>query len=408
MTVQQGLTVLGLGSVGAATAGRLQNLLPAGVPVRILAIDTDRNKLENSGVAPENRLLVAQDWCNGRGCGGEVLDGQRALAHERAAIEKLIGNPEFLLVTAALGGGTATGGAETIQSICRRKDIPVIFLATLPFAQEGHSRRQAAEDAIRQKLLNGANAILALPNDLLYSVLPPTTPVLQAYDMANRELAETALAITLLLTQNNLLAPEIGDLSAILHRKKGFCSIGVGHAVRSDGPDCCLKALEKMLQAPLLGGADKIWNADAVIMSLIGGNGLTIGEVRQTLDAAVEYIGPSAKILSGASVEPAFGDQVMFCCITVKFDDTADEAVILPELPSAPAGSSTPRKTRQTKSKSVKQAKGSDQQVFVFENQHKGIMEKTQPVIWNGEDLDDPTWRRRSTTIDKGSIVTPD
>ncbi|MBR4957778.1 MAG: hypothetical protein IKZ31_08445, partial [Lentisphaeria bacterium] len=98
MTVQKGLTVLGLGSVGAATAGRLQNLLPAGVPVRILAIDTDRNKLENSGVAPENRLLAAQDWCNGRGCGGEVLDGQRALAHERAAVEKLIGDPEFLLV----------------------------------------------------------------------------------------------------------------------------------------------------------------------------------------------------------------------------------------------------------------------------------------------------------------------
>ena len=76
MTVQKGLTVLGLGSVGAATAGRLQNLLPAGVPVRILAIDTDRNKLENSGVAPENRLLAAQDWCKGRGCGGKSYHNQ--------------------------------------------------------------------------------------------------------------------------------------------------------------------------------------------------------------------------------------------------------------------------------------------------------------------------------------------
>ena len=85
MTAQQGLTILGLGSVGAATAGRLQNLLPEGVSVRILAIDTDRNKLENSGVAPENRLLAAEDWRNGRGCGGEVLDGQRALSRARRA-----------------------------------------------------------------------------------------------------------------------------------------------------------------------------------------------------------------------------------------------------------------------------------------------------------------------------------
>ena len=166
MTAQQGLTVLGLGSVGAATAGRLQKLLPEGVNIRILAIDTDRNKLEKTDIPRENRLLAAEDWRNGRGCGGEVLDGQRALAHERSAIEKLIGNPEFLLVTAAFGGGTATGGAGIIQSICRKNDIPVIFLATLPFAQEGHSRRQAAEDAIRQDLLNGADAVLALPNDL--------------------------------------------------------------------------------------------------------------------------------------------------------------------------------------------------------------------------------------------------
>ena len=407
MTAQQGLTVLGLGSVGAATAGRLQNLLPEGVAVRILAIDTDRNKLANTNIPPENRLLAAEDWRNGRGCGGEVLDGQRALAHERSAIEKLIGNPEFLLVTAALGGGTATGGAGIIQSICRKNDSPVIFLVTLPFAQEGHSRRQTAEDAIRQDLLTGANAVLALPNDLLYSVLPPTTPVLQAYEMANRELAETALAITLLLTQNNLLAPETSDLTAILHRKKGFCSIGVGHANRTDGPDCCLKALENMLHSPLLGGTDKIWDADAVILSLIGGNDLSIGEVRQTLETAIEYIGPSAKVLSGASVEPAFGDRVMMCCITVKFDDAADESVVHTELP-LPTAKTTTRKARQAKNKTPRPAANSDQQVFAFENQSKGVMEKTQPVIWNGEDLDDPTWRRRSTPIDKGTIAAQD
>lgn len=406
MTAQQGLTVLGLGSVGAATAGRLQKLLPEGVNIRILAIDTDRNKLEKTDIPRENRLLAAEDWRNGRGCGGEVLDGQRALAHERSAIEKLIGNPEFLLVTAAFGGGTATGGAGIIQSICRKNDIPVIFLATLPFAQEGHSRRQAAEDAIRQDLLNGADAVLALPNDLLYSALPPTTPVLQAYEMANKELAETALAITLLLTQNNLLAPETGDLAAFLHRKKGFCSIGVGHANRADGPDCCLKALENMLHAPLLGGQDKIWDADAVILSLIGGNELSIGEVRQTLDAAIEFIGPSAKVISGASVEPAFGDRVMTCCITVKFDDSAEEPVMRTELP-LPSAADTPRKTRQSRSKTKRQA-SSDQQVFAFENQSKGIMERTQPVFWNGEDLDDPTWRRRSTPIDKGTIAAQD
>ena len=402
MDERQGITVLGLGSVGAAAAGRIRAMLPEGLPVRVIAVDTDRRRLEQSGVPAEDRLLAAVDWRNGHGCGGIALDGQGALAHDRSKIENLIGKPEFLLVTAAFGGGTATGGAGIIQSICRKNDVPVFFLVTMPFSQEGHSRREMAENAIRQDLLHGADAVLALPNDLLYSVLPPTTPVLQAYEMANREFAETALGIALLLTQNNLLAPDPADLAAILHRKKSFCSIGIGHG--GSGPDRCLKALEAMLQSPLLGGAEKIRTADAVILSLVGGSTLSLGEVRQTLDTAVEYTGKNAKVLSGASVEPAFGDRVMMCCITVEFDDAPETLEPKTELPvQKPAA----HKSRAPRGKSARR-ENDDQQVFVFESQSKGIMERTQPVIWNGEDLDDPTWRRRSAPFEKGSLVTID
>ncbi len=394
------LTILGLGSVGAAAAGRIRSLLPESAGIRIKAIDTDARKLAASGIPDADKLQIASNWRQGRGCGGNVLDGQRALAFDRAKIETLIGRPEFLLVTAAFGGGTATGGAGIIQSICRKNNIPVIFLVTLPFTQEGHSRRQAAEDTIRQDLLSGADAVLALPNDLLYSVLPPTTPVLEAYDMANQEFARTAYGIALLLTQNNLLAPDTADLAAMLHRKKSFCSIGIGQGTGENGTDRCLKALEEMLQSPLLGGADKLAKADAVIFSLIGGSTLSLGEVRQTLDTAIEYLGSSTAVLSGASVEPSFGDRVMMCAIAVNFDDQ-EEMNAVAEHPAVPQE----KKVRSSRSRSGKHS-DENQQVFAFENPSKGIMERTTPVIWNGEDLDDPTWRRRSASLDQGSIIT--
>lgn len=402
MDGQQTLLILGLGSVGAAIAGRVRQALPAASPVRVAAADTDRRRLEQSGLPEEDRLLVAVDWHGGRGCGGDVLKGQAALAHDRNKLEALIGKPEFLLVTAAFGGGTATGGAGIVLSICRKNDIPVFFLGTLPFSQEGHSRREAAENAIRQDLLPGADAVLALPNDLLYSILPPTTPVLQAYEAANREFAETALGVALLLTQNNLLAPEAESLAAIMRRRKSFCSIGVGRG--QTGPDRCLKALETMLQSPLLGGAEKVRTADAVLLSLIGGGDLSLGEVRQTLDAAVEFTAPTAKVLSGASVEPTFGDRVMMCCITVKFDETPETAARLERAPVKP--SAKPRAQRARSGKHVKDDSG--QQEFHFESMSKGMMEKTQPVIWNGEDLDEPTWRRQSVPFEKGELVTAD
>ena len=32
----------------------------------------------------------------------------------------------------------------------------------------------------------------------------------------------------------------------------------------------------------------------------------------------------------------------------------------------------------------------------------KGIMERTTPVIWNGEDLDEPAFKRRGLDVDDG------
>ena len=32
----------------------------------------------------------------------------------------------------------------------------------------------------------------------------------------------------------------------------------------------------------------------------------------------------------------------------------------------------------------------------------KGIMERTTPVMWNNEDLDEPTFKRRNAVIDDG------
>ena len=404
MESHQTLTILGLGSAGAATAARLQKLLPSETGIRLVAVDTDRKKLSAAGLPPENTLLAAPDWLNGRGCGGDVLAGQRALAYERKKIESLIGEPEFLLVVASLGGGTATGGAGIVQSICRKNHIPVIYLVTLPFTQEGHSRRQAAEDAIRQDLQSTADAVLALPNDLLYSVLPPTTPIAEACEEANNLFAETAAALTLMLTQNNLLSPDAADLAALLRRRKSFCSIGVGRASASDGASRSLTALENMLLSPLLGGAAKISQADAVIFSMIGSSSLAIGEVRQTLDTALEYTSPGAKILSGASVDPAFGDKVMLCCITVKFEEASEET--LPGFVRKEEAHPAPKTVKPRSSKVKKHGNGdADQQLFPFENRTKGMMEKTAPFMWNGEDLDYPTWQRRSVTIDQGEIV---
>ena len=38
----------------------------------------------------------------------------------------------------------------------------------------------------------------------------------------------------------------------------------------------------------------------------------------------------------------------------------------------------------------------------MFDTVSKGIMERTTPVMWNNEDLDEPTFKRRNLVIDDG------
>ena len=43
-----------------------------------------------------------------------------------------------------------------------------------------------------------------------------------------------------------------------------------------------------------------------------------------------------------------------------------------------------------------------EQQTLDLDPVSKGIMERTTPVIWNNEDLDEPTYKRRKLMIDDG------
>ena len=109
-----------------------------------------------------------------------MLRGGRAIARERSNISALLNDISLLVVTGGLGGGTATGGIRTIASVARSAGIPAVFLVTTPFSFESYSRRKNADDCI-DELLPVTDILLTMPNDLLFTQLPPDTPVEQAF-----------------------------------------------------------------------------------------------------------------------------------------------------------------------------------------------------------------------------------
>lgn len=393
--LSRNVTVMALGGAGCRF---LRNVAadPMNRNLHMLAVDTDQSSLELTGLPPEKRLLAGACWRNGRGCGGNPIDGQRALAHERGRLEKLLTGCDFLLVIGGLGGGTASGGASVILSVARKLEIPVMFLVTQPFSLEGHSRRRVAEEAIRNDLLGVADAVLCLPNDLLFSVLDPNTALAEAFALADQEVSRTVIALTAVLVHGNLLSTDFSAFTAILKRRKSYCSIGVGvcdGAVPAEGR--AIAAMSLLLESPLLGGGDKLADADAVIFSLLGGPSLSLGETKQMLELAGARLRPEAQVLIGASTCADWGERIQLCAVTIRFDGESE----LPDNERKPA-SRNHRVVREP-------IETGDlfQPVLPMEVVTRGIMEKTTAVIWNGEDLDIPTFKRRSAAIDNGKLV---
>ncbi len=392
------ITVVGLGGAGVKVVSRLADSPHAG-HLKLLAVDTDLSMLNNLPLKDEQKFLADNKWRQGRGCGGNVIEGQRSISRERASIEDLISDSSILIVTGGLGGGTATGGVAALAGIAKKLKIPSIFIITMPFSLEGHSKRRTAENGIKE-LLPVADVLLYLPNDLLFSSIPGDTAVDQAFRMADKELARTIIGVSEIISHKNLLAASLSDVKEALNKRKSFASIGVGIADSTDGLNRNHIALQRMLDSPLLGGMEKIKEADTVIVSLTGGKDLKIDETKKTLESFEKFVSPECNMIVGTNTAENYGDQVQITVIAIKFDEQS----IKNEVPQQMNfGVEKVQAAQENKSK-LNDLFGAklEQAELPLQSISRGIFLNTSPINYQGEDLDIPTFQRKGIIIDKG------
>lgn len=395
------ITILGVGWAGTRIVGALSRM-PEASGLRLLAMDTDREAFEECNLLPPEQLFLADEkWRHGHGCGGDVIQGQRSIARERANLEKFIGKTDLLIVVAGLGGGTGSAAVPVLAGVTGKARIPAIFMMTLPFAMEGHSKRKVAEDTIAE-LKPVADVAMCLPNDLLFSVLSAETSAGAAYLLANQELARSVVSVAEIMRVRNLLPMDFSDLREVLKDHKSFCALGVGLAdlEEDSGLPPWQLALERMLEAPLLGGVNKLRDADVVILTMLGGEALSLGDMRSAFDSMSRLLGEESKLIIGANIDANYGNKIQLAALAVKYM----EPVALPKTSNqanAPASSSRRRNVVRGRQAGSGQF---EQMGFVFDEISRGIFLNTTPVIYNGEDLDIPTYQRQGVTIDRGDL----
>ncbi|MBR7127896.1 MAG: hypothetical protein IKD09_04855, partial [Lentisphaeria bacterium] len=284
--------------------------------------------------------------------------------------------------------GTASGGVSIIASELSKMKIPAIFVLTLPFVMEGPAKNRAAENILKSEIHERNNVIITIPNDLLFSKLDSNCTLNEAFELSNIEVAKSLLALALCFSGGNLLAANYADLLEIVAQKKHFAAIGIGTASAKDGENRFNRALEKMLMSPLLGGLDKLQEADALIVSLIGGNSLGAADTKYLLEKVNSFVGENTNLAVNFSTNEDFGESIMLSTIAIKFDKSAmEDKIFTQQIPTTPS------------SKKRRNDKDNGQASLDLVFNERGIFEKTNINYHEGVDLDIPAYQRKNINL---------
>lgn len=381
MTSAAPILLVGVGGAGASLVGHLAPGLPAAV--RCLAVDTDAAALAACGVA--DQVQLGRSSLRGLGAGGEVRLAADAAEAETAELRRrLVGAPAVILV-AALGGGVGGGAAPVLAALAAESGSTVLSLATLPFSHEGERRLAAARDAL-VALHRASHATVALRNDALLQLAPASAPVAELFAETRRWIAAAVEALSGFFTPGALLPLDPGALRSLLPATGARAAFSTGQA---EGEGAVLAAARAALASPLLPHDPEAGRHEHLLVQVAGGPGLSTGDCQAAVAALRAELGGDRITLLGARTDaPGAAVRVTFLAAT--------------PAPAAPAASPAPAAPAGRGRKGARAAEPSPQQVFSFaqeENLRRGLFGTSAPNLFNGEDVDVPTYLRKGIRL---------
>jgi cell division protein FtsZ len=200
-------------------------------------------------------------------------------------------------ITAGMGGGTGTGAAPVIARASREEGILTVGVVTKPFQFEGHRRMRAADLGIGE-LERYVDTLLVIPNQNLFRVANEKTTFADAFAMADDVLRAGVACITDLMVKEGLINLDFADVRTIM-AGMGKAMMGTGE---SSGDRRAVEAAEAAISNPLLDDVS-MKGASGLLVSITGGNDLTLYEVDEAASRIREEADAEANIIVGATFD---------------------------------------------------------------------------------------------------------
>ncbi|PPR81131.1 hypothetical protein GOBAR_AA39579 [Gossypium barbadense] len=305
------IKVIGVGGGGSNAVNRMIESALKGVEFWI--VNTDIQAMKLSPVFPEHRLQIGQELTRGLGAGGNPEIGMNAAKESKESIEAALYGADMVFVTVAgMGGGTGTGGAPIIAGVAKSMGILTIGIVTTPFSFEGRRRAVQAQEGIAA-LRENVDTLIVIPNDKLLTAVSPSTPVTEAFNLADDILRQGVRGISDIITIPGLVNVDFADVRTIM-ANAGSSLMGIGTATgKTRARDAALNAI----QSPLLDLG--IERATGIVWNITGGSDLTLFEVNTAAEVIYDLVDPTANLIFGAVIDPSISGQVSITLIATGF-----------------------------------------------------------------------------------------
>jgi cell division protein FtsZ len=418
------LKIFGVGGAGCHVISQIAEArTKPGHPLEgidLVAVNTDVQALnEMTGC---EALQIGGAVTHGLGTGGEPEIGARSAQNDTERIEALAQGVDVVFITTGLGGGTGTGASPMIARIAKEQGALVLAFVALPFSFEGDRRKQQALVGLEQ-LKAQADAVICIPNDKIVRIAGADASVVDAFKRADETVMLGVQAIWQLLSRKGLINLDFAGLRATLGSKHcdGLFSYGQG-----EGPHKARDAVKALLDNPLLDSGDVLAKAEGVLVSILGGPDLTLADVQKSVEP-ISRLANRAHVIMGAAIDEAYRGKLSVTVIAaanilprrvtaqsatkapvthVAVETLGSYTNAKPALSSAPAVAvaSAPKPAVEESPKPepavAQQSKAKPrQETLPLEGISRGRFDKSEPTLYNGEDLDVPTFIRRAVSL---------
>jgi cell division protein FtsZ len=304
--------------VGGAGGNAVNNMIVSGLAgVDFIVANTDAQALASSKA--ERIIQMGLQVTEGLGAGSKPEVGRAAAEEAIEEIRDHLAGAHMVFVTAGMGGGTGTGAAPVVARVAREMGILTVGVVTKPFQFEGGRRMRLAEGGIAE-LQKSVDTLIIIPNQNLFRVANEKTTFADAFAMADQVLYSGVACITDLMVKEGLINLDFADVRSIMS-EMGKAMMGTGEA---SGDRRAVLAAEAAIANPLLDEVS-MKGARGLLISITGGNDLTLYEVDEAASRIRQEVDEEANIILGATFDQSLDGVVRVSVVATGIDQTTLE-----------------------------------------------------------------------------------